>query len=239
MPSAIPRNREKDPSVTTSGGRLKRAINSAFKAPPAQPISSAVNNAPASGKCPSRQSAPNETAANPIIEPTERSMPPVMITGVRAKANSPNSTLKRITSMRFSQVKKFCAIAEKTAISASNAKSRTHSPLGNRRWRWRLSATGDKAVSICFRNLVIQVNTQRIDHDRSQDNGALDRFFPVGANTQESERRADGSHQDHTEYGSEDGSFTAGDRRTSNHHRGDDLHFQAQSRVTGDLVEAD
>ena len=84
------------PRVTISGGSLKRAISSAFNAPPAQPIRERPAAPTASGKCQSCQAAPKTTAAKPIIEPTERSMPPVTMTGVRASASNPTSTLIRI-----------------------------------------------------------------------------------------------------------------------------------------------
>ena len=48
---------------------------------------------------------------------------------------------------------------------------------------------------------------------RGQNDRALDRLFPIRADTQESERRTDGAQQDHAEHGSEDGALSAGDRR--------------------------
>ena len=48
-------------------------------------------------------------------------MPPLMMTGVNATASSPSSTLRRVTSKKFPSVKKFCAIAENSATSASSA----------------------------------------------------------------------------------------------------------------------
>ena len=57
--------------------------------------------AAAIGQPPSRHNTPNTTAESPMIEPTDRSMPPVIMIGVIASASSPNSTLKRTTSKKF------------------------------------------------------------------------------------------------------------------------------------------
>src|SRR5215472_7031393 len=142
MPSAIPRNREYDPRVTTRGGMFSRAIRIAFSNPPAQPVSKAAITANGSGKCQSVQTTPKATAAKPIIEPTERSMPPEMMTGVNATASKPSSTLNRATSKKFAELGNFGATAENTATSASNARNSTHSPFGNQHSRQRLRANG-------------------------------------------------------------------------------------------------
>ena len=76
--------------MTISGGKLKRAISEPFSAPPANPNSNAIPAASAIGSCASRQSAPNTTATSPIIDPTERSIPPVMITKVKCKGQQPD-----------------------------------------------------------------------------------------------------------------------------------------------------
>ncbi len=110
-------------------------MSHAFNAPPAHPTASANAAAAGSGRCQSWYAAPNTTAASPIIDPTDRSMPPLMITGVNATASSPSSTLRRVTSKKFPSVKKFCAMAEKSATSAASASSRIHSPFGNQRSR--------------------------------------------------------------------------------------------------------
>ena len=83
-----------------------------------------------SGSPPSRHAAPKTTAASPIIEPTERSMPPVIITGVSASASSPSSTLSRTTSKKLAVVKKLGASAEKAAISSASAEQQDPFAVG-------------------------------------------------------------------------------------------------------------
>ena len=60
-------------------------------------------------------------------------MPPVTMTGVSATASSPSSTLSRVISKKLPIVKKFGAMAAKSAISAARATSRIASPFGKRR----------------------------------------------------------------------------------------------------------
>ena len=125
----MPRKRASDPSVTMSGGTPIRAMSHAFSEPPAAPRSSVAAAATGTGRCASRQSMPNTTAESPIMEPTERSMPPVTITGVSAIASSPSSTLNRAISNPFSTEKKWGVVAPKPAISsASTAKSQMGPP---------------------------------------------------------------------------------------------------------------
>ena len=85
-PSPSPRNSEKVPSVTISGGNRSRVINSALRPPAAVPISSVPTAAAGMGQPKSRYNSPNSTADNPISEPTDKSMPPVTMTGVIATA---------------------------------------------------------------------------------------------------------------------------------------------------------
>ena len=136
--------------MTISGGRLSHEIAKAFSVPPASPTNTATKPATVSGRCQSCQAAPITTAARLIIDPTERSMPPVMMMGVIASASSPSSTLKRTTSKKLLQVKKFSAITEKMAISTASASRRIHSPLGKKRSRQGLGATCGKIASMFF-----------------------------------------------------------------------------------------
>ena len=102
MPSAMPRNIENEPSVTISGGMLQpRDQQRIQRAARAARAASAISAAAAMGSRQSRHAAPNTTAASPIIEPTERSMPPVIMIGVSASASSPSSTLSRTTSKKL------------------------------------------------------------------------------------------------------------------------------------------
>src|SRR6266478_5080214 len=230
----MPRNTENDPSVTISGGRLSRAIARAFNAPPAHPSSSATTVASGIDRCQSRQAAPKTTAARPIIEPTERSMPPVMMTGVNASASNPSSTLNRIISKKFPHVKKFSAMAEKIATSRTKASSRAHSPLGNRRSRQGLCAAGGKTASMWLRT-----HSNCVNHQRGENNGALHRSFPISADPKKCERRTDGSEQNDTQHGSNNTSLSTSDGRAAHHHGRDQFHFQTESGVGWNLIEPD
>src|SRR5262245_948765 len=124
MPSASPRNKDNDPSVTISGGSWNREINAAFSAPAAQPAARLTTTAATTGTFQSRQAAPNNTAEKPITAPTDRSIPPVTRIGVIATARSPTSTLRRMTSKRFVDVRKFGATGPKHATSNASAATR-------------------------------------------------------------------------------------------------------------------
>src|SRR3984957_15031865 len=150
----MPRNAENDPSVTINGGILNSAISAPLSAPPPHPINKVTSIASGIGQCQSITSDPNTTAQSPIIDPTERSIPPVIITGVNASASNPSSTLSRITSRKFAVVKKFCATTEKIPTSASKASSTIHSPLGNQRFIipvWRELQLAASASADVFR----------------------------------------------------------------------------------------
>ena len=94
-PSARPRNSENEPRVTISGGIRPRVIKSPFTLPASAPRTSVSAAAAPIGSPASRQSLPKTTAERPISEPTDRSMPPLVITGVSATASRPISTLRR------------------------------------------------------------------------------------------------------------------------------------------------
>ena len=65
----------------------------------------------------SRHAAPMTTADRPSSDPTDRSIPPVTITGVKARASRPISTLARATSAALPRVRKLEPMTPKTAIS--------------------------------------------------------------------------------------------------------------------------
>ena len=111
MPSAMPRNSDSEPSVTISGGRFSLVISTAFSSPATHPNTSAAPAAAGIGQPPSRHSTPNTTAESPMMEPTDKSIPPVIMIGVIASASKPSSTLNRTTSKKFDSVKKFSPIA--------------------------------------------------------------------------------------------------------------------------------
>ena len=94
-------------------------IKSPFKLPASAPRQRVAAAAMPMESPPSRQSLPKTTAERPINDPTDRSMPPVVITGVKATARRPISTLRRSTSNALASEKKLVPITAKTAISRS------------------------------------------------------------------------------------------------------------------------
>src|SRR5262245_28281465 len=228
MPSAIPRNIEKVPSVTISGGRRSRAIRTAFKPPPAHPNKSAVHAAKGTGRFQSRYIAPKTTAARPIIDPTDKSIPPVMITGVNAIASRPSSTLNRSTSKKLLAVRKFSAIAENIATSQKSAPIRIHRPAGRKR---RLNCL---CAASCNK---MKMTTSGIDDDRRQNDPSLKGSFPISAHAQKGQRRTDSSQQDHAKNGACNGSDSSGYCCPSDNNSGDDLHFETQSCITRNLIK--
>src|SRR6516162_10646927 len=215
MPSAIPRNKENDPSVTIRGGRSSQEIKRAFSPPPASPVSRATAAAAGSESFQSLQAMPNTTAARPIIDPTDRSMPPVMMTGVSATASSPSSTLNRKISIKLAVDKNRSAIAEKTVTSLRRAITRTHNEDGTRRSMESLSVTCDswfilvQIVMIRPAGPAFCAGTQCVADNSGQDDSALDRSFPIGAGANKRKRRPDSAEQDHAENRSNDTSCSA------------------------------
>src|SRR3989442_11767769 len=203
----MPRNRENEPSVTMSGGMFSRVTSSAFSVPPAHPTSRATSTAAGMERCQSRQALPKTMAARPIMEPTERSMPPATMMGVSARASRPNSTLRRITSKKLPSVKKFSPIRANTAISIASPRRSTHSPLGNQRSRHGLRSDSGKVGDMFPRT-----GARRIDGDGGQDDSTLDGFFPVSAHPQKDQRRADGAEQKDAQHCSDDSASSTGNR---------------------------
>ena len=124
IPSARPRYSENEPRVTISGGILPRVMSKPFTLPPSAPRPSVNAAAAPIGSPPSRQSFPKTTAERPMSEPTERSMPPLVITGVSASARRPISTQRRSTSNPFASDAKLVPMTEKTAISSARSAAR-------------------------------------------------------------------------------------------------------------------
>ena len=123
-PSARPRNSENEPRVTISGGIRPIVISSPLTLPASAPSTSVSAAAPTIGRPASRQSMPKTTAERPISDPTDRSMPPLVITGVNATASRPISTLRRSTSKALASVRKFVPMTENTATSSSRIPAR-------------------------------------------------------------------------------------------------------------------
>src|SRR5262245_12130820 len=227
MPSARPRNNESDPSVTINGGSWNREINAAFSAPAPQPAARLTTIAATTGRFQSRQAAPNNTAEKPITAPTDRSIPPVTRIGVIATARSPTSTLRRMTSKRFVDVRKFGATRPKQATSLASAATSIRLDTGDHRWR---HVGGAARVSGA-------ASTRGIDGDRAQDDRTLERALPLRADAEIRQRRPYRAEQRDAQHGSGHGPAASCDRSAADHHGRDDLHFQAESGVARNLVE--
>ena len=93
-------------SVAIRGGTLKRVMISPLMPPARVPARSARTIATASGRPRPCQRVPSRIAVRPRIEPTDRSMPPVTITKVMAKATRLTSAIRRPWFKRLSSVKK-------------------------------------------------------------------------------------------------------------------------------------
>src|SRR5688572_15218379 len=266
MPSAMPRNSDSVPSVTMSGGIPSRATSAALSAPPAVPAARLISAATPTGRFQSRWARPKTTAASPIIAPTDRSMPPVTITGVRAIASRPNSTLSRVSSKKLPMLAKFGAIAENSAISATTASRRIHSLLGKTRPR-PPTFTCQRPTRIVRRGVEVKgvasrsgfhlprphqpswtldfgrwevsclrprgggrrghARPHRVDGDCRQDDRALQRALPVGADAEKGQRGTDRTEQDHAEQRPGHAAAAAGYRRAPDDDRGNHFHLEA------------
>ena len=119
--------------MTISGGNRNFVIIKALSVPPNTPTTKVKTIASGSGKCASRHNAPITTAESPIIEPTDKSIPPVIIIGVITSASKPISTAKRVISNAFPAVRKLFPITLNKTISTSKTTSKTHSLFGKTR----------------------------------------------------------------------------------------------------------
>src|SRR5215469_134929 len=131
------------------------------------------------------------------MEPTDRSMPPVTITGVRARASSPSSTPRRTISKAFTEEKKFGPVSVKTAISI-----RTRMP----------------SVSSLPARFSTSTGRDLFERDGAENDGALDGFFPESVDAEECQRWRDGGEDGCSEQRTPERTFSTGDRRASDYH---------------------
>ena len=222
-----------------SGGIPSRAISRALSAPPGgtRPISATARR-PAAASPRSVLAAPNTTADRPIIAPTDRSMPPLMMTGVSATASSPSSTLSRVTSKKLPTREESSArSAANSAISPASATARqpfaVRRPAAAPRHRGQArapggsSARGGRTFAHC------------VDRDRREDDRALDGALPVRVDAEERQRRADRAEQDDAEQRAGERAAPAADRGAADDDRRNHLHLEPEAGVAGNLVEAD
>src|SRR5260370_2388490 len=233
MPSAMPRNNDSEPSVTISGGRFSLVISTAFSIPARHPNSRAAPTAAGIGHPPSRHRTPSTTAERPIMDPTDKSIPPVIMIGVIASASKPNSTLNRTTSKKFDSVKKFSPIAAKIASSIARASASTHSPLGK-----QISRHGLRWLSTNDFCMFPRTNEPRTHRNRRQNYPALDRPFPMRTEPQERQRRTDHAQQQQSQQHSGNRAAPSRNRHATDHRRRDHLQFQSDSRIARNLMEA-
>src|SRR5262245_53494421 len=143
---------------------------------------------------PMDQVPPRVTAAKPIREPTERSMPPVLITKVRPKASRPTSAASRAISKPLSRLRKRGCQRAKRNTSAKSTRARTHSPFG----QMRCSKLGRPASGMAH-----LPPESGIRHDGDKQDQSLDGLLPGRIHMQKGENRADGTEQHHAQQGAQ------------------------------------
>ena len=147
-PSASPRNSENEPRVTIKAGMRRRVTSNPFSPPASAPTARVKAAAAPIGKPTSRVNLPNSTADSPISDPTDRSMPPLTITGVNATARRPISTLRRTTSKALFRVAKLVPIAAKTAPSSRSKTRRMRCAGSSQRRRSRVGSVRESDADI-------------------------------------------------------------------------------------------
>src|SRR5262245_22731218 len=213
-PSAMPRNNENVPSVTMSGGNLKRAMSAALSAPPAIPMTSVAPTAIGNGKPTSCHRNPNATAERPIIDPTERSIPPVTMIGVSASASRPISTLRRVISNAFPDVAKLWPASPNTMHSTRMTTISTHSwsRINRSASGCRVSADDNGAAEW---TVMCQPCEHRIGDERRHNDHTLNCFPPKGTDADVCHRGADRPEQQHADHRTRDAAPAPGDCRSA------------------------
>jgi hypothetical protein len=115
------------PRVAMNGGMRILAMTVPFTNPARPPATRPARIPTATGRCQTVTNTPVITAASVITVPTDRSMPPVMITNVTPSANTPLTDVASRMPTMLSNCRKFGEASEKTtnsAISAPNASTR-------------------------------------------------------------------------------------------------------------------
>ena len=196
----MPRNSENDPERDDqrrqSEARDQRR-RSARRRPrrPAAPTQRGHRQRQPASRC---QAAPNTTAARPIIEPTDRSMPPVMMTGVSATASRPELDAEPEDLEEVADRDEAArAIAANTAISATQRQRAAPT---------RRSANQRCTPASCAAPRPRRRAVTRAARSRTASTAtaarmmrALDRPLPVRADAEERQRRADRAEQDDAE----------------------------------------
>src|SRR5215469_9031167 len=111
------------PSVTTNGGIPTKAMRRPLTAPTARAVSSAAPT-PAQMLKPAFITTPSTMPVRHTTEPTDRSMPPVMMTAVMPRATMATKAKLRVTLNRFCSVAKV-SVASVKATNASTVTRKT------------------------------------------------------------------------------------------------------------------
>ena len=185
------------------------------------------------------------STARPIIEPTDRSMPPATMTGVSATASRPSSTLNLVISKKFPSVKNPGATTANSTVSAAITASSGQPPLERAEAELRLASRPQNQPCSCLSSLRMGQRptanryADALGRNRDEDDRALDGALPVRADSQECQRGTDGREQNDAEHGARDAAAAPGDGRSANHDRRNHLHLETDAGVAGNLVEPD
>src|SRR5436853_7804164 len=119
-------------------------------------------------------------------------MPPVTITGVSASARRPSSTPSRMISNPLPTEKKFGPVAAKTAISI------------------RISRTSARSLPARFSTSISPRSP--FEHNRAEDDGALNGLLPESVDAEESECGRDHRQDARAQQGAPERPLAASDR---------------------------
>src|SRR5204863_8682244 len=187
-----------------------------------------------------RQSQPSPIPARPIIEPTERAMPPVTMIRVSASASSPISTPSLVISNAFPDVAKLCPAIPNTRHSTAITTSSTHSLLGNSRsasGAFAAASAGGDGAATEDTAMSFEPGERRVGDQRGEDDEPLDRLRPEWTDADVRHRGADRAEQQHADQRAEHGAAATRDRRAADDDRGDSRELEAEPCVARHRVE--
>src|SRR6185436_11917725 len=219
----MPRNSENVPKVTISGGALSLVIIAAFSAPPNNPTMSVIAIATGIDRPASRQRPPMTTADRPIIEPTERSIPPVMMIGVMINARSPISTLRRVISKALPAVAKLLPANANSRHSTAMTMSRIHSLFGKSRALQSCSVLSGTCGCEIASSIFLKSSERNVGCQCRQNDRPLNSFFPEWIYAEKRQRRSDSPEQRDADQRSDQSSAPTCDRNSTDDHCSDRL----------------
>src|SRR5689334_9955896 len=107
-----------------NGCRRSRVTSTPCAAPRAAPVTSAAMSATAGGQCHSTSIIDSSTPSSAHMEPTDRSMPPVMMTRPTPMLKMPYVPTSRLTFCRLSRLRN-CGLASATSAQSTVSSSAT------------------------------------------------------------------------------------------------------------------